>query len=107
MNPLPRTHVRPNPSHHHPFFLTCKPLFIRTRFPVLILSPFLEQFAAPEGGYKFINGRGEEQDADTYIKESEIKLAQQAAERMEQQEQNPLFPPPFPAADEDPDAPAA
>lgn len=65
------------------------------------MSPYLEQYTAPEGGYKFVNGRGEEQDADAYILESELKLAQQAAERMEQQEQNPLFPPPFPGSDDD------
>ena len=68
---------------------------------MIVLSPYLEKFMAPEGGYKFINGRGEEQDADAYIQQSELKLAQQAAERMEQQKQNPLFPPPFPPADED------
>lgn len=76
-------------------------VFFPVRFPVLILSPHLQLFPAPEGGYKFINGRGEEQDADAYIRESEIKLAQQAAERIAQQEQNPLFPPPFPPVDED------
>lgn len=71
------------------------------RFPVIILSPYLEQFDAPEDGYKFINGRGEEQDAEDYIRESEHKLAQQAAERAAKLEQNPLFPPMFPPIGEE------
>lgn len=53
------------------------------------MSPPLEKFEAPEGGYKFINGRGEEQDADTYIQEQELKLAEQAAERAKKQQLNP------------------
>ena len=53
------------------------------------MSPPLEKFEAPEGGYKFINGRGEEQDADAYIQEQELKLAEQAAERAKKQQQNP------------------
>lgn len=78
-----------------------------TRFPVIILSPYLQKFEVPEGGYKFINGRGEEQDADEYIRESEKKLAQQAAQRAAQQQANPLFPPPFPPIDgEDLDLPS-
>lgn len=68
------------------------------------MSPLLEKFEAPEGGYKFINGRGEEQDADEYIRVQELKLAEEANERMKQQEQNPLFgprSPPSPLGDED------
>lgn len=72
------------------------------RFPVIIMSPLLEKFEAPEGGYKFINGRGEEQDADEYIRVQELKLAEEANERMKQQEQNPLFGPRSPSpVDED------
>ena len=67
----------------------------------MIVSPYLEQFDAPEDGYKFINGRGEEQDAEEYIRESERRLAQQAAERAAQQEENPLFPPIFPTIDDE------
>lgn len=70
---------------------------------MIIMSPLLEKFEAPEGGYKFINGRGEEQDADEYIRVQELKLAEEANDRMKQQEQNPLFGPRSPpaAADED------
>eukprot|EP00752_Nemacystus_decipiens_P010604 g9442.t1 len=77
------------------------------KFPVIIMSPPLEKFEAPEGGYKFINGRGEEQDADAYIREQELKLAEQAAERVKKQQQNPdpLFGPraakPRPGGDDD------
>lgn len=68
------------------------------------MSPPLEKFEAPEGGYKFINGRGEEQDADAYIEAQERKLVEQAAARAEKQEQNPdpLFGPrPGRPADDD------
>lgn len=53
------------------------------RFPVILLFPFLQQFTTPEGGYKFINGRGEVQDADEYIRNSEEKLAQEAASKLQ------------------------
>lgn len=53
------------------------------------MSPPLEKFTAPEGGFKFINGRGEEQDADAYIEAQELKLAEKAAARAHEQEQNP------------------
>jgi len=53
------------------------------------MSPPLEEFSAPEGGYKFINGRGEEQDANAYIRAQELKLAEQAAARAKRQEENP------------------
>ncbi|CAM9180030.1 unnamed protein product [Discosporangium mesarthrocarpum] len=43
------------------------------KFPVILLFPFLKAFEAPEGGYKFINGRGEEQDADEFIRREEEK----------------------------------
>lgn len=49
---------------------------------MILLFPYLQEFTTPEGGYKFINGRGEEQDADEYIRNSEKKLAQEAAERL-------------------------
>eukprot|EP00903_Cladosiphon_okamuranus_P009404 g8968.t1 len=75
------------------------------KFPVIIISPPLEKFEAPEGGYKFINGRGEERDADAYIQEQELKLAEQAAERAKKQQLNPdpLFGPrpPRPVDDDD------
>lgn len=70
------------------------------RFPVIILSPYLEMFQAPEGGYKFINGRGEEQDADAYIRAQELKLAEEANEKKEQQ-QDPLFGPRSPPTSEE------
>lgn len=86
-----------NPFSIFPFSrppdLSTRRLYRVLRFPVIIMSPFLEKFEAPEGGYKFINGRGEEQDADEYIRVQELKLAEEANERMRQQEQNPLFGP--------------
>ncbi|CAM9383038.1 unnamed protein product [Scytosiphon promiscuus] len=63
------------------------------KFPIIILSPYLETYEAPEGGYKYINGRGEEQDADAYIQAQELKLAEEANERMKNQQQDPLFGP--------------
>lgn len=69
------------------------------------MSPPLEKFSAPEGGYKFINGRGQEQDANAYIEAQELKVGEQAAARAKRQEENPdpLFGPrpPRGPADED------
>ncbi|MEM7655539.1 MAG: hypothetical protein AAF399_05365 [Bacteroidota bacterium] len=62
------------------------------------MSPHLEAFKVPEGGYKFINGRGEEQDADAYIRAQELKEAQEATETKENQQQDPLFGPRSPPA---------
>lgn len=74
------------------------------------MFPFLQEFTAPEGGYKFINGRGEVQDADEYIRNSEEKLAQQAAEKLQGETLvNPMpgpvpFPPLSAPADREGDA---
>ncbi|CAM9247126.1 unnamed protein product [Ectocarpus fasciculatus] len=75
------------------------------KFPVMIVSPQLKTFEAPEGGYKFIY-KGEEKDADEYIRTEELKMAEKANQRRETVtvEQDPLFgprSPPPPPADED------
>lgn len=64
------------------------------RFPVMIVSPQLKTFEAPEGGYKFIY-KGEEKDADEYIRTEELKMAEKANEQREtvMVEQDPLFGP--------------
>lgn len=76
----------------------------------MIVSPQLKTFEAPEGGYKFIH-KGEEKDANEYIRTEELKMAKKADERRETVavEQDPLFglrspppqTPPPPSADED------
>ncbi|CAM9099157.1 unnamed protein product [Ectocarpus sp. 4 AP-2014] len=67
------------------------------KFPVMIVSPQLKTFEAPEGGYKFIY-KGEEKDANEYIRTEELKMAERADERRETVavEQDPLFGPRYP-----------
>lgn len=55
-----------------------------------MLSPFLEEYRPPEGGYKFVNGNGEVRDAEEFIREAEAQMAREA------QDSPPPPPPPLP-----------